>query len=434
MDKRLQARHRQLVQEHCHVLNSAATSLSTLPGTARPFASTLGMHRFLNNDSTTLPTLIEPAQEQIRDALALTRGPVALVVHDWSGIHYHDTKRKTDLYQRSHKHDTGYELAAALILESQTGRPLGPMELRLRNAQGVLSTRPDKTPAPAGRVDELLGVMEASRDWSLDRPRVHVIDREADSVDHYRQWSRQGHTFVVRADNDRVVKWNDSDVKLAELVKTPGLSWKSVTNADGQATEVIVDGVKGTLWVCEVAVVLDRPAKKRVNGRRIDVPGEALPLRLVITWVLGESGEILAEWFLFTNAEAPFDAATIGQWYAWRWRVETYFKLLKSAGMNAERWEQHSGEAVAKRLVIASTACLTVWCLQQEPGEEAAEVRRVLVRLSGRQMKYEVESTAPALLAGLEKLLAVLDILVEYDIQEIRTLVKRVLPRLFNSG
>jgi hypothetical protein len=108
--------------------------------------------------------------------------------------------------------------------------------------------------------------------------------------------------------------------------------------------------------------------------------------------------------------------------------------LLKSAGMNAERWEQHSGEAVAKRLVIASTACLTVWCLQQEPGEEAAEVRRVLVRLSGRQMKYEVESTAPALLAGLEKLLAVLDILVEYDIQEIRTLVKQVLPHLFNSG
>lgn len=434
MDKRLRARHRQLVREHCHVLNQAATSLSTLPGTAQPFASTLGMHRFLNNDAATLPTLIEPLQEGVREALAKTTGPVALVAHDWSGIHYHDIGRKKDLYQRSHEHDTGYELASALILESNAGGPLGPMELRLRTADGVHSTRAGKTRAPAGRVDELLDVMEASSDWGLDRPRVHVIDREADSVDHYRQWSRRNHTFVVRADNDRVVKWNDRDVKLAELVKRPGLAWESVTNADGQASKVVVDGVTGSLWACEVAVVLDRPAKKRVNGRRIDVPGEALPLRLVVTWVLGEDGEVLAEWFLFTNADARFDAATIGQWYAWRWRVEGYFKLLKSAGMNAERWEQHSGEAVAKRLVIASTACLTVWCLQQEAGEEAAEARRVLVRLSGRQMKYKVESTAPALLAGLEKLLAVLDVLTDYDIEEIRTLVKRVLPNLFDSG
>lgn len=166
----------------------------------------------------------------------------------------------------------------------------------------------------------------------------------------------------------------------------------------------------------------------------MDVPGVPLPLRLVMTWVLGVDGEILAEWFLFTNADATFDAGTVGQWYAWRWAVESYFKLLKSAGMNAESWEQHSGEAVAKRLVIASTACLTVWCLQQEEGEEAAETRRVLVRLSGRQMKWGVESTASALLDGLGKLLAVLDLLVDYDINVIRALAKRVLPNLFDSG
>jgi hypothetical protein len=416
------------------VLNQAATSLSTLPGTARPFASTLGMHRFLNNDAVTLPALIEPVQDDIRKALVQTGGPVALVVHDWSGIHYHDTGRKTDLYQRSHKHDTGYELGAALVLESDTGRPLGPMELRLRTAHGVLSTRPGPTRAPAGRVDELLDVMEASGAWGLDRPRVHVIDREADSVDHYRQWSRHGHTFVVRADDDRVVKWKDRDVKLSALVNGPGLAWESVRDAKRQPTRVSVEGTEGTLWVCEVAVVLDRPAKKRLNGRRIDVPGQPLPLRLVTTWVLGEAGEVLAEWFLFTNAGARFDAATIARWYAWRWGVESYFKLLKSAGMNAEGWEQHCGEAVAKRLVIASTACLTVWCRQQEPGAEAAQVRRVLVRLSGRQMKHKVEHTAPALLAGLEKLLAVLDLLANYDIDEIRTLAKTVLPKLFDSG
>jgi hypothetical protein len=416
------------------VLNRVVSGLSALPGTARSFASTLGMHRFLNNDTVTLPALIEPVQDDIRCALAKTGSPVALVIHDWSGIHYHDTGRKTDLYQRSHKHDTGYELAAALVLESRAGRPLGPMELRLRTAHEVLSTRHRPTKAPAGRVDELLEVMDVAKDWGLDRPLVHVIDREGDSVDHYRQWSRQGHTFVVRADDDRVVKWKDRDVKLWELVRRPGLRWEPVVNADGSARAVMLGGVEGALWACEVAVVLERPGKKRVEDRRIDVPGEPLPLRLVITWVLGARGEVLAEWFLFTNAGAQFAGATVGQWYAWRWGVESYFKLLKSAGQNAEAWEQHSAMAVAKRLVIASTACLAVWCLQQEESEEAAEVRRVLVRLSGRQMNYQVESTAPALLAGLEKLLAALDLIANYDIDEIRTLVKHVLPNIFDSG
>lgn len=416
------------------MLNRTASGLSTLPKTAQPFASTLALHRFLANDATTLPALIEPVQTGVRLTLAKSHGPVGLVVHDWSGIHYHDTGRKKDLYQRSHKHDTGYELAAALVLESATGRPLGPMELRLRTASAVLSTRASPTQAPAGRVDELLEVMEASKAWDLDRPLVHVVDREADSVDHYRQWSQNGHTFLVRADDDRVVKFNGQDVKLCDLVTAGGRVWTPAKDDQDRAKTVTVEGVEGTLWVCEVAVVLDRPAKKRVGDGRIEVPGEALPLRLVITWVLGASGEILAEWYLFSNAGAKFDAGTLGQWYAWRWGVESYFKLLKSAGMNAEGWEQHTGEAVAKRLVIASTACLTVWCLQQESSDEAVEVRRVLVRLSGRQMKWGVESTAPALLAGLEKLLAVLDLLAEYDIDEIRQLAQRVLPNLFDSG
>ena len=416
------------------MLNRAATSLSSLPGTAQPFASTLGMHRFLNNDAVTLPALIEPVQTGIRLSLARTPDAPALVAHDWSGIHYHDSGRKKDLYQRSHKHDTGYELAAALVLETAAGRPLGPMELRLRTANGVLSTRHGPTRAPAGRVDELLDVMGASEQWGLNRPLVHVIDREADSVDHYRQWAGNGHTFLVRADDDRVVRCRERDWKLCDLASNPGLEWEPLKDAAGEARTVAVGGVRGALWACEVAVVLDRPAKKRVGGRRIDVPGVPLPLRLVMTWVLGAGGEILAEWFLFTNADAKFDAGTLGQWYAWRWGVESYFKLLKSAGMNAEGWEQHTGEAVAKRLVVASAACLAVWCLQREPGEEASEVRRVLVRLSGRQMRYKVGSTAPALLAGLEKLLAVLDLIADYDLDELRALAKRVLPNLFDSG
>jgi hypothetical protein len=49
-------------------------------------------------------------------------------------------------------------------------------------------------------------------------------------------------------------------------------------------------------------------------------------------------------------------------------------------------------------------------------------------------MKHKVESTSPALFAGLEKLLAVLDPIENDDLSEVRGLVKRVLPNRFDSG
>ncbi len=75
-----------------------------------------------------------------------------------------------------------------------------------------------------------------------------------------------------------------------------------------------------------------------------------------------------------------------------------------------------------------------VWHLQRDETPEAKRLRAILIRLSGRQMKYGVESTAPALLAGLEKLLAIDDILEDEDLNEVLALARKVLPKLFHSG
>ena len=99
--------------------------------------------------------------------------------------------------------------------------------------------------------------------------------------------------------------------------------------------------------------------------------------------------------------------------------------------MNAESWQQETGAAFLRRLCVASMACLTVWHLQRGESEAAAKLRAVLVRLSGRQMRHGVESTAPALLAGLERLLAIDDLMQVEDLDEILNLARRQLPRLF---
>ena len=98
-------------------------------------------------------------------------------------------------------------------------------------------------------------------------------------------------------------------------------------------------------------------------------------------------------------------------WYYWRWRIESLFKLLKSAGQQVEHWKQPSGEAIAKRLVVAAMACALVWRLERQPSPAAVTLRALLVQLSGRQMKWGQESTAPALLAGLWVLLAMVEAL-----------------------
>jgi hypothetical protein len=116
------------------------------------------------------------------------------------------------------------------------------------------------------------------------------------------------------------------------------------------------------------------------------------------------------------------------------WQIESFYKLLKSAGQQVERWEQASAEAIAKRLAVASLACLAVWQLMGDESPAAEQVRGLLVRLSGRQMKRGVGATAPALLAGLEKLLAVLDVLADYPPDELRRLVRASLPHLFNPS
>lgn len=413
-----------------------------MPGTGQSFAATRAMTRFLNHPDLSCHALLEPAQDAVRSALASCPSPFALVVHDWCMFGFGKHTSKKDRIQRSHDTDLGYELGTALVVAASDGRPLGPMELRLRTANGMLSTRVGPVEIPAGHVDEVVDAMTAARGWNLDKQLVHVIDREADSVGHYRDWHSRGHRFVVRADDDRLVQWREHECQLADVVAELGPACQDVLTARGEPEIVTVRSGTGRVRVAETQVVLHRPAKKNTgektaggHKKKVNVPGPPLTLRLVVVRIVDEKEKTLAEWCLLTNLDATSaPAALIGQWYAWRWRIETFHKLLKSAGMNAEEWQQETGAAFLRRLCVVVMSCLTVWHLQREDGEAAKRLRQILVRLSGRQMKHGVEATAPALLAGLEKLLAIDDLLQIEDLQEILTLARQVLPKLFRPG
>jgi hypothetical protein len=411
------------------VATSLAAGIHALPHVGDSFAAAQGAWRFFANPRVTLPALVEPLRALGRQGGARSASAFALMVHDWSKIDYAGHARKTDQVQLSNALDFGYELTTALLVDAADGRPLAPMELSLLAAGGRQSTAAAGPLPPVAHLDQVLPVMQASLRWGLPKRLVHVVDREADSLDHLRRWHADGHLFLVRAD-DRRVTHGEASRLLSEVAQE--LSQRGAFRDTGA---VEVRGKKGRSWVAATEVVLAGPAWRRdPDGKKYRVPGPPLALRLVVVQVRDGGGRLLAQWLLLTNVPADVPAARIGLWYYWRWRIESFHKLIKSAGMHLESWQQGSAGAIAKRLLVACMACVVVWQLEGQEAPQAESMKRFLVNLSGRQTKRARPVTTPALLAGLRVLLLMLEVLDTFTPDEIREQAGAVLPIVWQSG
>ncbi len=416
-----------MVQEHLSPVQAIAAGLRALHGTAQAFASTQAAWRFYANPRVTPPQLAQPLIEAARGAVEQDNRHYALVVHDWSQLLFKAHASKRDRAVLSSATDHGYELLTALVLSDRDGAPIAPVCQQLRAAGGVYSSRSARVQPVPSQLDALAPTMRFVQRLKLGKPPVHIIDREADSVAHYRQWTRHKRLFLVRADAQRVVRHEGQERPLSEVVTSlhRGGSFRP-------SRTVLYHGRPAEQFVAEAAVVLERPAAPNRRGagggpRRL-VRGAALALRLVVSEVRAPDGTLLATWLLLTNVPASVSAGEVALWYYWRWRVESYFKLLKGAGLHLERWQQETAQALAKRLLVASMACVVVWRVARSEAPEAAGVRRLLVRLSGRQMKWGVESTEPALLAGLWVLLSMMRVLEHEDLNSLLRIAQSVLP------
>jgi hypothetical protein len=422
----LQPRYCQLVEEHLSPADRLAAGLRALPGVARAFAAVQGAWRFYSNPRVTLPRLADPLIRAGREAVAEACQDFVLVVHDWSNLHFNAHTSKKDRVSLSRSKDLGYELQSALLVGDRAGDPLAMISLGLRAADGVHCSRQNGVRQPLSPLDDLAPAMEFIEAQRLGKPAVHIIDSESDSVGHYREWANTpGRYFLVRADATRIVEYRGVDRSVEQVRQELRMAGQFC-----DCRKVLYHGKPARQYVAEVDVVLTRPAypNRQDKSKPTTVPGPPLPLRLVISEVRDEHGEVLAVWFLLTNVPKSVVAATVALWYYWRWRTESYYKLLKSAGQHVEQWQQKNADAVAKRLLVASMACVVVWQLMRSIAPEADEARELLVRLSGRQMKRAKPYTAPALLAGLWVLLGMLHVLDEYGIDEVRRLAGVIFP------
>jgi hypothetical protein len=409
-----------MVQEHAGPAQRLAEGLRSLPSGQTALAATMGAYRFLNNDDVALPHLAEPLLAAARDGVAEHCERMALVVHDWSKLNFYRHQRKANRLPSSRSGwPEGYEIFTTLVVSDRAGAPLAPVGLCLQATDGMHCTR-SYAPRPGlPRLDEVTAAMR-SLQGQLPKPAVHIIDAEADSLAHYRQWNAQGLKFLTRGD-DRLVKIG--------LRRQKCSTWQGelhLQKAFRHVRSVEYHGKKAEQWVAELPVTLIGPGYVNQTSRKkkTAIAGPPLDLRLIIAEVRDDAGTVLATWYLLTNLPPEIDAATVALWYYWRWNIESFFKLLKSAGMEVEEWRQTTPAAIARRLLVASMACVLVWQVAASHTPPAEELKQLLVRLSGRQMRHGKPFTKPALLAGLWVLLVMLHTLDHYTPHKLRRLAR----------
>lgn len=190
---------------------------------------------------------------------------------------------------------------------------------------------------------------------------VTVCDREADIYDFFKTSDRLGAPVLVRASQNRSVnkKSRYSEKGVATL-------WECICQQSAAGSYQIEIPRRSKTKHCEAraartAVVTVRfgtftmnPPRNHPEHGDAELPDIEMNAILVREECPPEDGEPL-EWMLLTNHPvASFDDACEKiRWYGLRWRIEMYFKVLKS-GFRVEACRLASGDRLTRYLAVMS--------------------------------------------------------------------------------
>src|SRR5260370_11628762 len=122
VEKRLQDRYQQLVQEHSGQAHSLASGPRLLPNESSAKAAAMAAWRFYANPRTTFTCLAAPLLTAAVDAAAQHCQQFALVPLDWSWLNYRRHTSKADRIKGPYD-VLGYKLLSAVLLSDQDGLP-----------------------------------------------------------------------------------------------------------------------------------------------------------------------------------------------------------------------------------------------------------------------------------------------------------------------
>ena len=332
-----------------------------IPLACEDWANTKAAYRFLSNPSVSEGLILAGHFQATARRAATTEG-VLLVLQDTTEFVYQRAAPESigytkhvnsgrDKEGRWRQHKLCGVLMHASLAITLEGLPLGLTAARFwtrAQFKGLLALKRkvNQTRVPIETKESMrwLENMRASTALLEEPGRlVHIGDRENDIYEFFCATQELGTHFVVRTCVDRLA--GDGKHTVATEMAEVGVA--------GHHRFEVADGS----WA-RLAVKYKRIGMLPPIGKARRYP----PLSLTVihaTEIDPPEGRKPIDWKLLTDlpVESPRDAIEKMSWYSMRWRIELFFKVLKS-GFNAEKLKLRTAERLVNLIAIF---CILGW-------------------------------------------------------------------------
>ena len=338
----------------------------SIPFACQDWAATKAAYRFLSNGRVDEEKILAGHFLCTRERLAATNASPVLVLHDTTEFSYHrDDPDSVGILQRlaspyAKDGGPGHHITCGILMHSSLvvttdGLPLGLAAIKFwsrdkfHGANALKrSINPTRVPIEQKESYRWLENVRQSTALLAEPERiVHIGDRESDIYELFSIAHQAGTHFLLRTCVDRLAGGGDHTVadEMRE-VHVKGLHRVEVRDKKGAVNEAVLE-----LRYRRIRV-LAPVAKQKMYP----------PLMLTVLHAIERNppkGREPIDWKLVTDLPIRSRTEAIEKlnWYAMRWKIETFHKILKS-GCKAEDVKLRTAERLVNLIAIL---CLLSW-------------------------------------------------------------------------
>ena len=390
-DARLDRRFRAIVVDlagHCG---------KTLASSFESWSKIKASYRFFANKRVTLQTMLAPHIQRTAERIRNHSAETVLLLQDTTYFDF-GKRKKTDKLDVVGRHGSG-TLIKGLMLHNTLacdveGLPLGLVDQRFidRKELGVSSGAADEK--ESGRWADIVDELKIL-DFG-DTRAVHVMDREGDAYAVFRQADAVGAHVLVRAQHNRVIDRDDQDENTGDWL----FDKLSAKRAQGRTSVRIQINDKKKYRTATLSIVymtFEMPPPRDAKPDEDGTVAPALSLTAIMAIERGASNlQDALCWVLITNLPVTSTEEAIEkvQWYARRWNVEVFHKILKS-GCAVEKAQLRDAERLKNYIVLKSVVAWRLfWLARLREHDPEGSCEEVLEPLEWTLLYRKIHKTS----------------------------------------
>jgi hypothetical protein len=374
----------------------------TIPMACQDWAGTKAAYRFFANERVSEAEILAGHFQATRDRFQATSG-TALVLHDTTELSFQrENKQAIGMTTRTYGKGPdgrprlhtvcGILLHSSLVVTAE-GLPLGLTAVKAWTRKkfkgcNALKKKINPTRVPIEEKESVRWLENLRQSTALleDPQRcVHIGDRESDIYELFCEAQSIGTHFLVRTCVDRLA--GDGTHTIADElreVRVKGVHRIAVRDAQGHRAEAVLE-------IRYRQIRVRPPIGKQQRYA-------AMTLYVIHAHERGRAkGRKRIEWKLMTDLPVTSRAEAIEklEWYAARWKIETFHKILKS-GCKAENARLRTADRLLRLLAVFCILSWRIfWMTMVNRSVASAPPAAVFTSMEQRLLDHLVPDRAP---------------------------------------